>query len=263
MIHFLVATNSEARPLIDIFKLKKEKNLKQILIYANQKMSLTITGIGKINAAIGVTETYYYYNQKNNNIWINIGLAGHKDFKVGSIYGINKIDDDETKKKFFPFVNQFNLQNQECLTVGKQKKSYSSKIYDMESSGFYQSACKYSSKELLQIVKIISDNKYGSIDFKNKETIYDLLINHRKLINDLCLFMLKLKHKIYPMTKEAIDNVFNKLFAKKKFTFTEREQMKALLGVYFTKYSSLHDNIINLRKNGAYNIKKLKEFLKV
>ena len=53
------------------------------------------------------------------------------------------------QKKFFPFVNKFEIQNQECLSVGIQKKNYSSKI-DMESFGFYQSACKYSSKELLQ-----------------------------------------------------------------------------------------------------------------
>ena len=63
MIHFVVATNSEARPLIDLFRLKK-KQLKQTFIYANQKISLTISGIGKINAAIGVTETYFHYNQK-------------------------------------------------------------------------------------------------------------------------------------------------------------------------------------------------------
>ena len=175
MIHFVVATNSEARPLIDLFKLKKIKDLKQAFIYANQNISLIISGIGKVNAAIGVTQTYYYYNQKNNNIWINIGLAGHKYLKVGDICTINKITDNETKKIFFPFVNKFKMQNQECLSVGKQRKNYSSKVYDMESFGFYQSACKYSSKELLQIVKIISDNQFESIDFKNKEVVYNII----------------------------------------------------------------------------------------
>ena len=68
MIHFVVATNSEARPLIDLFKLKKIKSLKQTFIYSNHEISLTISGIGKVNAAIGVTQTYYYYNQKNNKI---------------------------------------------------------------------------------------------------------------------------------------------------------------------------------------------------
>ena len=128
MIHFVVATDSEARPIIDLFKLKKIKDLKQAFIYANQNISLIISGIGKVNAAIGVTQTYYYYNQKNNNIWINIGLAGHKYLKVGDICTINKITDNETKKIFFPFVNKFKIQNQECLTVGIQKKNTAQKF---------------------------------------------------------------------------------------------------------------------------------------
>ncbi len=263
MIHFVVATNSEARPLIDLLKLKKIKDLKQTFIYANQNISLTISGIGKVNAAIGVTQTYYYYNQKNNNIWINIGLAGHKYLKVGDICTINKITDNETKKIIFPFINKFKMQNQECLSVGIQKKRYSSKVYDMESFGFYQSAYQYASKELLQIVKIISDNQLESIDFKNKEVVYNIIFNHKKLIKELCSFMLNLKEKFYPTRKEIIENELNNLFTKIKFTFTEREQMKALLNLYFTKYDSLHDNVINLSENAAYNIKKLKEFLKV
>ena len=262
MIHLIVATNSEARPLIDLFKLKKKK-LKKNFIYENQSISLTITGIGKVNAAIGVTQTYFFYNQKSDNIWINIGIAGHKNLKVGDICSVSKISDNEIDKKFFPFINGFRMQNQECLTIGKQKKSYSSSIYDMESSGFYQSACKYSSKELLQIVKIISDNQYESIDFKNKEIVYNLIINHKKLINELCSFMFRLKKRIFPISNKISDTELNNLFSKIKFTFTEREQMKALLGLYFTKYNSLHDNIINFSKNGGYNVKRLKEFLKV
>jgi len=263
MIHFVVATNSEARPLIDLLKLKKIKELKQTFIYTNQNISLTISGIGKVNAAIGVTQTYYYYNQKNNNIWINIGLAGHKYLKVGDICTINKITDNETKKNYFPFVNKFKMHNQECLSLGIKKKNYSSKVYDMESFGFYQSASKYSSKELLQIVKIISDNQFESIDFKNKEAVYNIIFNHRKLINELCTFMLNLKKEFYPTSNEIIENEVNNLFTKIKFSFTEREQMKVLLNLYFTKYSSLHDNMINFSENAAYNIKKLKKFLKV
>ena len=75
--------------------------------------------------------------------------------------------------------------------------------------------------------------------------------------------MLNLKKEFYPTSNEIIENEFNNLFTKIKFTFTEREQMKALLNLYFTKYSSLHDNVINFSENAAYNIKNLKNFLKV
>ena len=263
MIHFIVATSSESKLIIKKLKLKKIKPSSGFDFFYNDNFSITITGLGKINSALGVAHTFFKFKGLSNNIWINIGLAGHKYLKVGDICTINKITDNETKKIFFPFVNKFKMQNQECLSVGIQRKSYSSKVYDMESFGFYQSACKYSSKELLQIVKIISDNQFESIDFKNKEVVYNTILNHKKLIIELCSFMLNLKKEFYPTSNEIIENEFNNLFTKIKFTFTEREQMKALLNLYFTKYSSLHNNVINFSENAAYNIKKLKEFLKV
>ena len=75
--------------------------------------------------------------------------------------------------------------------------------------------------------------------------------------------MLNLKKEFYPTNNEIIEKEFNYLFTKIKFTFTEREQMKALLNLYFTKHSFLHNDMINFSENAAYNIKKLKEFLKV
>ena len=74
----------------------------------------------------------------------------------------------------------------------------------MESFGFYQSACKYSSKELLQIVKIISDNQFESIDFKNKEVVYNIIFNHKKLINELCSFMLNLKKNFIQLVTKLL-----------------------------------------------------------
>ena len=88
-------------------------------------------------------------------------------------------------------------------------------------------------KNFYKIVKIISDNQFESIDFKNKEIVYNIIFNHRKLINELCSFMLNFKKKFFPTSNEIIENEFNNLFTKIKFTFTEREQMKALLKFIF------------------------------
>ena len=77
MIHFIVATSSEARPIIDFYRLKK-KEVSNFVIYNNDAISLTISGIGKINAAMSITHTFHEFNQQKNNVWINLGLAGHK-----------------------------------------------------------------------------------------------------------------------------------------------------------------------------------------
>ena len=48
-------------------------------------ISLTISGIGKTNAAMSIAHTYEF-NQQKNSIWINFGIAGHKDAKIGIFF---------------------------------------------------------------------------------------------------------------------------------------------------------------------------------
>ena len=50
MIHIIVATDFEAKPLIQSFDLKKIFPSKSFDIFSNGNISLTVTGIGKINA---------------------------------------------------------------------------------------------------------------------------------------------------------------------------------------------------------------------
>tara|TARA_B100000282_G_scaffold80977_1_gene56289 strand:- start:60 stop:548 length:489 start_codon:yes stop_codon:yes gene_type:complete len=98
VIHFIIATVSEAKPLINFYSLKKKKTA-IFTFYSNDQISLTISGIGKINAAMSVTQTFYEFNHQKNNIWINFGIAGHKNEKIGNIFLIDKIVDNETQKK--------------------------------------------------------------------------------------------------------------------------------------------------------------------
>ena len=59
MIHFVIATYTEAKALITFFKLKKKSGKLQfdIFLSSNKKISLTISGIGKIQAVASVIYT--------------------------------------------------------------------------------------------------------------------------------------------------------------------------------------------------------------
>ena len=102
MINLVVATYSEAEPLINKLSLKKLTNSK-ILIFFNKKYYLIISGIGKINSALSVADIFYRFKQDFNNVWINIGIAGHKTFQIGKLLAVNKITDYESEKSFYPF----------------------------------------------------------------------------------------------------------------------------------------------------------------
>ncbi len=63
MIHLIVATTSEAKPLIDYFLLKKKTTIHGYNFYQNEIISLTISGVGKINASISVAHTFFKFNK--------------------------------------------------------------------------------------------------------------------------------------------------------------------------------------------------------
>ena len=62
MIHLIVATHYEARPLVKIFNLKKTNS--NFRIYRNNEISLTISGIGKVNSAVSVVQTFYEFKKQ-------------------------------------------------------------------------------------------------------------------------------------------------------------------------------------------------------
>ena len=97
MIHFIVATSSESKLIIKKLKLKKIYSSSGFDFFFNDDFSITITGLGKINSALGVAHTFFKFKGLSNNIWINIGLAGHEKEKIGTLVLVDKVYDHETQ----------------------------------------------------------------------------------------------------------------------------------------------------------------------
>ena len=156
MIHIIVATNFEAKPLIENFDLKKIFPSKPFDIFIKDNISLTVTGIGKINTALGIAHTFFMFEKQYNNIWINIGLAGHEREKIGTLILVDKIYDYETQKSMYPFfVKNYKIKRLNCTCYSKPNFNYTNSLSDMESSGFFSSANKYSSKEIIHSILLL------------------------------------------------------------------------------------------------------------
>ena len=263
MIHFIVATLSEGRPLIDFFNLKISNNNNIFKIYHSTDISLTISGIGKLNSAMSVIKTFFDFNKQKNNIWINLGLAGHKNYNIGDLFLVNKIEDSSSNKIYYPFVAHSKLKSIQCITYEKENLDYNESLSEMEASGFFYSANKFTSVELVQVLKIISDNDKESINFNDKHVIYDLIFSNKKKIINLCGSLHKIKENIKDHNLQYIHEEFDEIFKGIKFSFTEKQQMKSLLKLYFARYNFLKKDLFNYKKNGASNIRILKNFLRV
>ena len=190
-INIVVAMKSEAKPLINFWKLKKINNLGKIYVNKKKKINLIISGIGKKK----VEEATNILAKKNlNSFFLNIGIAGHKDLKLGEIILISKITDNKTNYNWYPsLLWKTKIKKSPLITVRFPKLIYKSNtVYDMEASSFIKTARNFVGPEKVQVIKIISDNKNSSILKISSKKIEDWIekkaIIIDKLVNEFLEF---------------------------------------------------------------------------
>ncbi len=185
-LRFVTAHRSEALPIIEFYNLNLIKtDFSKLKLFTNKKKSiwLVISGTGRkkaFEASRALNKTSKDYSSP---LWINIGIAGHENFNVGSIYEIKKVILNHNKKKALytnSLSSYFNVHT--GCNVNKEEKLYkNSYIYDMESFGFLSAVELFALRERIFIFKIISDNlKCKLSDYKTfaynsiKKNIYSL-----------------------------------------------------------------------------------------
>jgi hypothetical protein len=161
MINLVVALPAEARPLIDFYRLGDKTTIGTFRVYQHADMSLIISGPGKV-AAAAATALLAGRNTPGKQIaWLNIGIAGHATYSTGQSLHAHRITDHATGKSWYP-PQLFDLPTTtgSLLTVDAPENNYCQDVaYDMEASGYYAVASRFSSMELVQCFKVISDNR--------------------------------------------------------------------------------------------------------
>lgn len=223
MLFIVCALSCEARPFIEHFSLKAKTDISSFPIYQNEKITLAISGIGKINAAAAVG---FLGQQDIPSCWINVGLAGHKDLAIGTSLLGHKIIDFASGKSFYPFFAEaFDIPAYTITTVDKPEKEYTeNSAYDMEASGFFASACRFSTVELIHSYKVISDNKEHP--FTLDAAFAQKLIEDK--IPEIDLFIKKLE--LFRQEKEKTQKIPDlSLFSSFHFTATQKHNLIRLL----------------------------------
>ena len=137
---------------------------------------------------------------------------------------------------------------------------YNSYLSDMESIGFFFSANKFSTKEYIFSLKIISDNENDSIDFKSKKIVSDLILKKIYEIND---FIKELKNiKTISLNESYLNDCLERFTKKYTFTFSQEIKLKKLLKVYLSRKDFVLENFFIKFKNADSIINNLKQYLK-
>tara|TARA_B110000967_G_scaffold207534_1_gene257151 strand:+ start:524 stop:1366 length:843 start_codon:yes stop_codon:yes gene_type:complete len=166
-VNIIVAHGLEAKALVRMLELERHHVSSEFVEYSNSnKLHLLVSGIGK--EAITAAVTYLGEQQASDSgeirAWLNIGIAGHRDASLGNAWLGNKITDQSSGACAYPPQLIEGIEVGSVVTVDEPENSYPlDAAYEMEASAFYAEATKYSTAELVQVFKVISDNLVNPI----------------------------------------------------------------------------------------------------
>jgi len=234
MVNLVVAHSLEARPLISLFKLKRQ-SVRPFQIYSDDKgTALIVSGMGKMAAAAAVAflAASQEHDIHGTRAWLNIGIAGHQTEPVGSLLLAGKIIDGATGQSVYPALQLAQLPVVELVTVDSPELKYpENKAYEMEAYGFYTSAIRFVTAELIQVCKIISDNPASSVDNINAEIIAQWTFNHSDALRHL-LANLKSLSTEYNLAYE-LPQEYERLRRSRPFSSTQEAQLRRLYRSYY------------------------------
>lgn len=161
MIYVVVALSAEARPLCAHLRLEKAEKLEPLSVYRRSDMALIVSGVGKDMAASAVDNLARAVAAEGPSVWLNVGVAGHRDHAIGTAVLAREVDDAEqgTTCELAPPAD-LHIPTGQVRTVSQVETQFEDQaVYEMEAAAFCREATQLTATELVQVLKIISDNR--------------------------------------------------------------------------------------------------------
>ena len=159
MLRFVVALQAEARPLVERFGMEAVEDA-PFPVYRGQEDWLILSGHGKAAAAAATAYLHLASGGAMGRAWINVGLGGHRQRPLSEGIVAHKISDAASGASWYPqLVIDSPRPTAPVLTVERVEEEYSLPwVYESEAAGFFPTACRFSTAELVHCYKIVSDN---------------------------------------------------------------------------------------------------------
>jgi hypothetical protein len=236
-VRWVIALKAEAKEIIKNYALERVAT-KPFQVYKNRDIDiwLVLSGMGQINAVAATTYLYVKSDASYNTIWINLGIVGSRNFKVGELVQIDKITSNEFRDNYYPSPATFknnNIERSNLITVNKPETLFKSDgVYDMEGYAFFSFAKKIASYELISVLKIISDIPGTDLSKIDKIGVERLFSKKMPLIEKVLKNLLSLQEIL--LLQQRNPNYFDEICQQRKFSFTQ----KVTLRKYLTQWQS-------------------------
>ena len=218
----------EAKPVIDYYRLKKSSADHAFDLYQGEDMLCIISGIGKTAVAAACAWVAALKREQAPLAWINIGIAGSAQSAIGTAFWVIKITDCDTKLSFYPApLIETTLEPAQCLTLNQASSEYQPQfLFDMEASAFFDTATRFSSAELVQCVKIVSDNQSQQTG-RDKTRVSRLIAQNIESLVKFAESLQALNKLVSAHKIDALD--WQKLSERAHFSQTQKSQLRKSL----------------------------------
>ena len=231
-VRWVIALKGEAEEIIKNYAMKRVETT-PFPVYKNKDLDmwLILSGIGQLNAVAATSYLYVKSDASYNTIWINFGIVGSRNLKVGELVQIDKITSNEFRDNYYPSPATFknnNIERSNLITVNKPETLFKSDgVYDMEGYAFFSFAKKIASYELISVLKIISDIPGTDLSKIDKIGVERLFSKKMSLIEKVLKNLLDLQKILFLQLRDP--KYFDEICLQKKFTFSQKVTLRKYL----------------------------------
>lgn len=231
-VNLVVALAAESRPLIRHFRLSEDRSVAGFRVFRGERVQLVVTGAGRVASAAGAAALAASSGEGPPGAmppWLNVGIAGHVGHEVGTGVHALSILEAATGRRWYPVqVLALPGRGEAFCTVDVPETDYAgSYVYDMEASAFFATAIRYSTGELIQAYKVISDNREQGVDTVEKHRVRDAITAHLETIETIVDGLSALADEV-AATRPALGEL-DRILARWHFSETQRHQLRGLL----------------------------------
>ena len=229
MTLIVVALPAEAKPLIAHLALKRLQPDFGFPVYRGDRLALVVSGPGKTSAAAATAHVHAVCGFPAQSIWLNLGVAGHAALPLGEAFLAQPITDSSTRRVWHPpLAFAPPCRTMPLTTYDLPVADYpDDTACDMEGAGFFPVATRFSTSELVQCLKVISDNPQSPASELNARRVRQLIADRMSIVDTLIRRLDVLADRLAAM--ELPQGIVARYTSRWHFTTEQERHLKSLL----------------------------------
>ncbi len=230
MLRFVVALQAEARPIVDRFRMEAVFESHPFRIYRGEGAWLIVSGLGKAAAAAATAYLHLLSGGVPGRVWLNVGIGGHGRHLVGESFLAHKVTDPASGLSWYPqLVIDEPRPTASILTVEKVEEEYAPPwIYESQAAGFFPTAARFSTAELVHCFKVISDNPDATLSRRMSTSYVQSLIEQNlRPLQELARRLAGLAREVESLAADPPG--YAGILGRWPFTITEQRRLRRLL----------------------------------